>query len=116
MRSCSLLLAALLVGGTSADLQAQMSGEAQQPETDEDKFVDAARHGRFQEVRDLHAKGVEPDYYNDATVSRRGVHRSPQPVGASLGWCGVPWTLLNADVCEHMHRRVRAMLLSTGPL
>lgn len=65
-----LFTALLMVGWTAADLQAQMSGEAQEPETDEDKFVDAARHGRFQEVRDLHAKGVDPDYYNDASVSQ----------------------------------------------
>ena len=39
-----------------------------EPETDDDKMVDAARHGRFQEVRDLIAKGVDPNFFNDATV------------------------------------------------
>lgn len=54
-----------------ADISSQMGGDGGyvEPETDEDKFVDAARHGRFQEVRDLHAGGVHPDYYNDASVS-----------------------------------------------
>ena len=33
------------------------------------RAVDAARHGRFQEVRDMAAEGVHPDYYNDASVS-----------------------------------------------
>lgn len=61
--------ASLLTETVRADIQSQMSGEAQEPETNEDKFVDAARHGRFQEVRDMAAEGVHPDYYNDASVS-----------------------------------------------
>jgi hypothetical protein len=97
-----------LVGWTAADLQAQMSGEGQEPETDEDKFVDAARHGRFQEVRDLHEKGVDPDYYNDATVSQHTTSvLVPQPASHRL----VCDTLLTADA----RRRARATLPSTGP-
>ena len=40
-----------------------MGGKA--AESDEDKMVDAARHGRFQEVRDWLAKGVDVNYYSD---------------------------------------------------
>ena len=72
----AMLLAALLVGEAAANLEAQMSNP-QEPETDEDKFVDAARHGRFQEVRELHEKGVDPNYYNDASVSDHNSHCTP---------------------------------------
>ena len=118
MRTCyaAVLCVALpaLFCETGVDAQVNVgsggSGESMmhtaEPETDDDKMVDAARHGRFQEVRDLIAKGVDPNFFNDATVRavsplspRFSVRRA-----ASL-FCAPPLTGRSAPCRDRATRR-----------